>query len=317
MTAGTPAPEGTGPLPPDLLVIGSANADLVVPVGHRPGAGETVLGGDLVVQPGGKGANQAVAAARLGARVAFAGCLGVDGYGDLLLSSLIRAGVDVTDVCRLDGVPTGVALISLTPDGDNAIIVSAGANAHVTKGDVQRAMRCGGRGTPQVVALQLELPLPVVEHAALVAAAAGARVVLNLAPPATLAADVLAVCDPLVLNAHEAGLLLGRAEPAGPDAIDALFVLGPRSVVLTLGAAGAVVADADGTIALAAPAVIPVDTTGAGDALTGALAWRLVEGDTLPDAVRFAVRVASTATLRPGAQPSFPRPEEVLAASDH
>ncbi|HET9658581.1 MAG TPA: ribokinase [Kineosporiaceae bacterium] len=303
-------------VPPDVLVIGSANADLVVAVDRRPAAGETVLGGDLVVQPGGKGANQAVAAARLGARAAFAGCLGDDAHGDLLLASLTAAGVDVTLARRLAGVPTGVALISVTPDGDNAIIVSPGANAQVGTGDVERALRTdgGADGGARVVVLQLELPPPVVAHAAVRAAGAGARVVLNPAPPAPLPPAVLAVCDPLVLNAHEAGVLLGLRGPAGPGAADALLALGPRSVVLTLGAGGAVVADPAGTTVVAAPRVTPVDTTGAGDALIGALAWRLVSGDGLVEAVRFAVRVASTATLRPGAQPSFPHPDEVLPA---
>lgn len=317
---------------PAVLVIGSANADLVVRVQRRPGAGETVLGGDLAVQPGGKGANQAVAAARLGARVAFAGCLGADGHGQLLLSSLTRAGVDVAETCLLDGVPTGVALISVTPDGDNAIIVSPGANGHVTRGDVQRAVRMGGRGTPAVIVLQLELPPDVVEHAATLAADAGARVVLNLAPPIPLPQQVLRVCDPLVLNQHEAAVLLTGTgtgtdddHEAGPGsdpeepirAAERVLALGPRSVVLTLGAGGAVAATGSGEVVhVPAPEVTPVDTTGAGDALTGALAWRLAEGDGLVEAVRFAVRVGSTTTLLPGAQPSFPRLDDVLAGVD-
>jgi ribokinase len=323
-----------------ILVIGSANADLVVAVDRRPGAGETVLGGDLAVQPGGKGANQAVAAARLGASVAFAGCVGSDAHGQVLLTSLTRAGVDVSGICRLDGIPTGVALISVTPDGDNAIIVSPGANGHVTMGDVERALRIAGGDAPRVVVLQLELPIDVVAHAASLAARAGARVVLNLAPPARVDPNTLRLCDPLVLNQHEAAVLLdtagsgtagpgtagpgtagpGTAGPgtAGPgtatatDTAAAVLTLGPRSVVLTLGAAGAVAGTPEGIEHVPAPVVTPVDTTGAGDALTGALAWRLAEGDGLLEAVRFAVRVGSTATLRPGAQPSFPRLRDVL-----
>jgi ribokinase len=303
----------TRPPSPDVMVIGSANADVTIRVDRRPGAGETVLGSDLALHPGGKGANQAVAAARLGAQVAFAGCIGSDTHGDLLLLALIKAGVDVSNICRLHGVPTGVALISLTPDGDNAIIVSPGANGHVTKGDVQQALGNGDRGTPRVVVLQLELPLPVVEHAMSLAAAVGARVVLNLAPPVPLPRETLRLCDPLVLNEHEAGVLLRRAAPVGAEAVHDLLETGPRSVVLTLGAAGAVTSWPGGAVQVPAPAVIPVDTTGAGDALTGALAWRLAEGDDLAEAVRFAVRVGSTATLLPGAQPSFPRAPDVLA----
>jgi ribokinase len=334
-----PLPATSEPDSPDILVIGSANADLVVLVDRRPAAGEKVLGGDLAVRPGGKGANQAVAAARLGARVAFAGCLGSDAHGQLLLASLTRAGVDVSETCHLDGVPTGVALISVTPDGDNAIIVSPGANAHVSKGDVRRALTGGGRWTARVVVVQLELPLPVVEHAASIAATAGSRVVLNLAPPAALPRDLLELCDPLVLNGHEAQALLvattgsanARNTPTGTrtgatswptgatmrarDTSEAVLELGPRSVVLTLGAAGAMVTWPGGSKHVAALPVVPVDTTGAGDALTGALAWRLAEGDGLVEAARFAVRVASTSTLLPGAQPSFPRLGDVLDPS--
>ena len=361
-----------------VLVIGSANADLVVPVERRPRAGETVLGGDLSVAPGGKGANQAVAAARLGARVAFAGCLGRDAHGQLLLESLSGAGVDVSGVRHVDGAPTGVALISVTPDGDNAIIVSPGANAHVDVHDVRRSLAPHGSaagpadapgtgsadapgtgsadapGTgsdvPRVVVLQLELPIDVVSAAVRLADDAGARVVLNLAPPAPLAPDVLRRCDPLVLNEHEAATLLRRpspphvqhpdtqrpdtqpadvqpadvqppqaqpqqTQPQPPDAAGvaaAVLALGPRSVVLTMAAAGAVLVRAGITVHVAAARVSPVDTTGAGDALTGALAARLAAGDDLVNALRFAVRVATTATLRPGAQPSFPFPDEVL-----
>jgi ribokinase len=298
----------------EIVVIGSANADLVVPVDRRPAAGETVLGGQLAVLPGGKGANQAVAAARLGGRVRFAGCLGTDPHGDLLLSSLAGAGVDVSAVRRTAAAPTGVALITVTPDGDNAIIVSPGANAEVHAGDVERALAAA---TPAVVVLQLELPLATVTRAALLAADAGGRVVLNLAPVAALPPDVLAVCDPLVLNEHEAAVLLGRAEPVSASDVTRVLALGPRSVVLTLGGEGAAIAERStgGVVSRApAPSVSPVDTTGAGDALTGALAWRLAEGDGLVEAVRYAVRVASTATLRPGAQPSFPRADEVLQA---
>jgi ribokinase len=340
-----PLPATSEPDSPDILVIGSANADLVVLVDRRPAAGETVLGGDLAVRPGGKGANQAVAAARLGARVAFAGCVGSDAHGRLLLASLTRAGVDVSETCHLDGVPTGVALISVTPDGDNAIIVAPGANAHVSKGDVRRALTGGGRWTARVVMVQLELPLPVVEYAAAIAATAGSRVVLNLAPPAALPRDLLELCDPLVLNGHEAEALLAatpgsataRNTPTGTrtgatfgttgattttggttrvrDTATAVLALGPRSVVLTLGAAGAIASWPGGSEHVAALPVVPVDTTGAGDALTGALAWRLAMGDSLVEAVRFAVRVASTSTLLPGAQPSFPRLDDVLDPS--
>jgi ribokinase len=304
--------------PGAVVVVGSVNADLIVQVERRPGPGETVLGGDLVVRPGGKGANQAVAAARLGAGVTFVGCVGSDAYAGLLVESLVEAGVDVRELHRVPG-PSGTALITVTPDGDNSIVVSPGANARMTPD------RLGGLTdlltAARILVLQRELPPATVERAALLAGERGVRLLLNLAPPARLPATVLALCDPLVVNQHEAAVLLprfagvppGRAS-VGPDDLTDLLALGPRSVVLTLGSHGAVAGWPEGRAQVAAPRVAAVDTTGAGDALAGALAGRLADGDVLTDAVEYAVRVGSTAVMRRGAQPSFPHPEEVLGA---
>ncbi|RLK60230.1 ribokinase [Actinokineospora cianjurensis] len=269
-----------------LVVVGSANADLVVAVARRPAAGETVLGGDTRVAPGGKGANTAVAAARLGAAVRFIGAVGRDAYGDLLLGSLTEAGVDVGGVRRVDR-PTGVAAIAVTPDGENSIIVSPGANGALLPEDV----RLGGA---RVVVASLEVPLPVVEHAVLAAEQAGIRAVVNLSPVAVLSPDVFAVLDPLVVNEHEA---------AG---LGDLLALGVRSAVVTRGALGADVVTAEGTTTVPAPKIDVVDTTGAGDAFTGALAVGLANGERLVDAVRAAVKVASLSVTLPGAQPSYP-----------
>ncbi|MEU0807403.1 ribokinase [Streptomyces sp. NPDC005970] len=315
----------------DLLVVGSANADLVIGVERRPAAGETVLGSDLVVHPGGKGANQAVAAARLGARTALLARVGDDAYGRLLLESQRAAGVDTAGVLVGDA-PTGVALITVDPSGDNSIVVSPGANARLSPEDVRAAAAL--LASARVVSLQLEIPLDTVATVAEVVRTArggadtgegrgegtgegGPRVVLNPSPPAPLPAEVLAVCDPLVVNEHEARFLLGD-DPAGreetPDAwAAALLARGPRSVVVTLGAAGALVADRDRTALVPSLPVKAVDTTGAGDAFTGALAWRLGLGEDLETAVRFAVRVGAAAVTRDGAQESFPTAEEVAA----
>ncbi|MEU0845147.1 ribokinase [Streptomyces sp. NPDC005962] len=303
----------------DLLVVGSANADLVVGVDRRPGAGETVLGSDLAVHPGGKGANQAVAAGRLGARTALLARVGDDDYGRLLLDSQRAAGVDTVGVL-VGGAPTGVALITVDPSGDNSIVVSPGANSRLTPGDVRGAGSL--LAAARVVSLQLEIPLETV--AAVVRAAdagfgdrPGPRVVLNPSPPASLPADVLAACDPLVVNEHEARYLLSD-HPAG-DATDpeawasALLARGPRSVVVTLGGAGALVAERDRTVRVPSVPVEAVDTTGAGDAFTGALAWRLGVGDDLETAVRYAVRVGAAAVTRAGAQVSFPTADEVAS----
>ncbi|MEV6317083.1 ribokinase [Streptomyces sp. NPDC051776] len=298
----------------DLLVVGSANADLVVRVDRRPAAGETVLGSDLAVHPGGKGANQAVAAARLGARTALLARVGEDGHGRLLLESLRVAGVD-TDAVLTGGAPTGVALITVDPAGDNSIVVSPGANARLAPADVTDAARLTAAA---VVSLQLEVPLETIAATVRAAAAAGTRVVLNASPPASLPADVLAACDPLVVNEHEARFLLGDRPEAGssePEAwASALTALGPRSVVVTLGADGALVTAADGTsVRVPSPPVKAVDTTGAGDAFTGTLAWRLGSGEDLETAVRFAVRVGAAAVTRAGAQESFPTADEIPA----
>jgi len=294
----------------DLLVVGSANADLVIGVDRRPAAGETVLGSDLATHPGGKGANEAVAAARLGARTALLARVGDDAHGQLLTDSLRAAGVDTTGVLT-GGAPTGVALITVDPSGGNSIVVSPGANAHLTPADVAAARELVAAS--RVVSLQLEIPLDTVAAAASAAAEAGARVVVNPSPPAPLPPQVLAVCDPLVVNEHEARSLLATADAGGTpeDWAAGLLALGPRSVVITLGGDGALAATAEGSVLVPSLTVEVVDTTGAGDAFTGALAWRLGVGDDLVTAVRFAVRVGAASVTKPGAQQSYPTLKEV------
>ncbi|GAA4636514.1 ribokinase [Actinoallomurus vinaceus] len=281
----------------DVLVVGSVNADLVVRVDRRPAAGETVLGSDLATYPGGKGANQAVAAARLGGRVAFLGRAGTDGQGVFLRDALRGDDVDIAHLLTTPG-PSGVALITVGPEGDNSIIVSPGANGRVTEDDITAARPLIAAAS--VVSLQLEIPLDAVLAAARAADDAGARVVFNLSPPAEVPDELLALCDPLVVNEHEAAFL-GADDPAG------LLARGPRSVVITKGADGAVVADGTGVTEVPTPSVEAVDTTGAGDAFTGALAWRLAQGDDLAEAARFAARVGAAAVRVAGAQSSFPR----------
>ncbi|MEU5990470.1 ribokinase [Spirillospora sp. NPDC047418] len=297
----------------DVVVVGSVNADLVVGVDRRPAPGETVLGSDLAVHPGGKGANQAVAAARLGGRAAIVGRVGDDGHGALLRGALAAAGVDLAHLATTPGVPTGVALITVGPDGDNSIIVSPGANARLGPADIAaaRAMIAGAA----VVSFQLEVPLPAVAAAARAAAGAGGRVVLNLSPPAPVPDALLARCDPLVVNEHEAAFLLGgaRGDPRGGarGTAAALAESGPRSVVVTLGAGGVVVADGAGTTAIPSPRTEAVDTTGAGDAFTAALCLRLARGDALRDAARYATRAGAAAVRGRGAQSSFPTEDEL------
>ncbi|TDE35770.1 ribokinase [Actinomadura sp. 6K520] len=293
----------------EVVVVGSVNADLVVGVDRRPAPGETVLGSDLATHPGGKGANQAVAAARLGGRVGIVGRIGDDGHGELLRGALAAAGVDLGRLTVTEGTPSGVALITLGPDGDNSIIVSPGANARLAPDDIAAArdMITGA----SVVSCQLEVPLPAVEAAARAAAEAGGRVVLNLSPPAPVPDGLLGRCDPLVVNEHEAAYLLGGARERAEETAEALVRSGARSAVVTLGAAGVVVADGDGTAAIPSPKAEAVDTTGAGDAFTAALCLRLARGDTLRDAARYATRVGAAAVRKRGAQSSYPRPDEL------
>ncbi|MHC0432146.1 ribokinase [Streptomyces sp. O3] len=294
----------------DLVVVGSANVDLVTGVERRPARGETVLGSDLSVHPGGKGANQALAAARLGARTALLARVGDDAHGRLLLDAQRAAGVDTGGVL-VGGAPTGVALITVDPSGDNSIVVSPGANARLVPEDVRAAGSLLGRA--RVVSVQLEIPLDTVAEVVR-ALPVGARLVLNPSPPAPLPAEVLAACDPLVVNEHEAAVVLGGfAGPEPEDWARRLLALGPRSAVVTLGAAGALVAESGtgAVVRVPSPRVDAVDTTGAGDAFTAALAWRLGRGEALPAAAAFAARVGAAAVTRKGAQESFPTAEEV------
>ncbi|GGN06833.1 ribokinase [Lentzea pudingi] len=282
-----------------LLVLGSANADLVVEVGRRPAGGETVLGGDTVVLPGGKGANTAVAAARVGASVALVSAVGGDGYGSLLRESLESSGVG-TALVKTSERPTGIAYITVTPDGENSIVVSPGANADVSLSDVD-ALSFDG---VQVLTCSLEVPLETVVHAIGVASEAGVRTVLNLSPVADLPAETLRRLSVLIVNEHEAAQLASDWQ--------GLLDLGPASAIITLGSRGAAVVEKSGVVEVPSIEVDEVvDTTGAGDAFAGALSARLAEGDDLVRAARYAAKVAALSVTKAGAQPSYPTAAEV------
>lgn len=292
-----------------VVVVGSANVDLVVDVARHPGPGETVLGGELRRSPGGKGANQAVAAARAGgAATSFVGALGHDDAAELVLQSLHGAGVATDAVLRVDG-PTGTAMITVTPDGENTIVVSAGANERVAMTPTATAAVAGA----DVVLAQLEIPLEAV-LAAGAARRPGSLLVLNAAPSRPLPDELWAALDVLVVNEHEAVDLA----PGGGDvdaAVDRLLETVPV-VVVTLGARGALVARR-GRPVVHVPSVDvePVDSTGAGDTFCGVLAARLAEGHDVVAAVQLATVAGALAVTRRGAQSGVPTAAEVLATA--
>lgn len=298
----------------EVFVVGSVNQDFVLKVKRRPAPGETVTEGELSLYNGGKGANQDAAAALLGASVAFLGRVGKDDLGGPLVAALEAKGVDTRLVSAVEGESTGAAFITLTPDGENAIVVAPGANQRLSLRDVDDAAPAVREAA--VLVAQMEVPLDVVARAVEVASAGGTRALVNLAPPAKLPRNVLQELDPLVVNEHEAAFLLGSGVDGAEGALSAardLLSLGPRSAVITLGAAGAVFADADSAGHLPAPEAEAVDTTGAGDAFVGALAARLARGAALEEAVSYAVRAGAAAVAKEGAQSSLPTPDVVEA----
>lgn len=296
----------------NVLVFGSLNADLVFPLETLPAPGETVIGPGYAVIPGGKGANQAVAAAGSGVQVGMAGCVGGDTFGELLLASLAGAGVDAGLVRRV-GVPTGCAAIGVDRTGANLIMVAGGANYEARADDVPDAAL-----TPETL-LVLQMETAPAENWALVrrARACGAKVLLNVAPAAPVPADALDLIDLLVVNEGEA---LAVARHVGIDAADP--VNAGRSLarvtggicVVTLGGDGAVAWSAAGSgWRIGALPITPVDTTAAGDAFVGWLAARLADGDALPTALRWATVASGIACLTAGAQPSLPSLDAVAA----
>ena len=309
MTAATASsPDGT------IVVVGSVNVDLLAQVRRHPRPGETLHGTGGRMLPGGKGANQAVAAARLGARVAMVGAVGSDVQAEAALSALREAGVDLGHVAEIEG-PTGLAIVTVAEDGENSIVVIAGANDAMDAGRVRAAAEV--ISAARIVVCQGEIPRDGIE--ALPALVTG-RFLHNPAPVMELDPAVLRASDPLVVNQHEAGLVLAQLAPAqeapeDPEAVvAALRAAGIPSAVLTLGADGSLVADQAGVRRIPPAPVEAVDTTGSGDAFIGALALGLARGDDLATAARLASRVGAFAATGEGAQPSYPTAADELPA---
>jgi ribokinase len=305
-----------------IVVVGSLNADLTIYCERLPQPGETVHGNGFAVNPGGKSANQAVAAGRLGGHVSLVGAVGDDANGKMLQASVAGAGVDVGHV-RTSGEPTGVAVIAVDAHGENNIIISAGANGTLSPADVADAGDVLDGAA--VVSLCLEVAMPTVLAAAQAGHDAGATVLLNLSPYAHIPAELAELADVLLVNAHEAALFLGPgasvpgvdAHAAQWDAVRERFAgRGIRQVLVTLGAHGSVVLDSEvapgAQVTFVAPTrVDAVDTTGAGDAFTGAVAVRLAAGDALAEAAAFASVAAALATTRKGTQAAYPETADV------
>jgi ribokinase len=298
----------------NILVVGSSNTDMVIRVPRIPKPGETVLGGEFTMAPGGKGANQAVAAARAGGHVTFVARVGDDVFGERALANFQADGIDTRFVFRTPGAPSGIALINVDGRGENSISVASGANALLSVADVEAA----GPAfiSADILLVQLESPLAVVEAAVRKAAEAGVPVVLNPAPAQPLGDALLSLVAVLTPNEHEAEFLTGipvRDESGAREAAVRLRARGVVSVVITRGERGVYAASAEFEGLVPAFKVEAVDTTGAGDVFNGALAVALAEKTPLPEALRFAAAAAALSVTRPGAQPSAPTRAEIGA----
>ena len=293
-----------------VVVCGSLNMDVIVQSKRRPLAGETILDGKVSFLPGGKGSNQAIAAARLGARTAMLGAVGADVFGKTLRDVLADNGVDAAGVTVVRGETTGVAVIQVA-EGDNAITGAAGANARFAKPMIGRKPRKG-----EIWVAQFETPLATTDAVFRRARAAGARTILNLAPMLRHPKRLLKFVDIAVLNEIELAQATGikiTSTSSQTLIAAACCKLGPTTVIATLGGRGLVMVSPDGVVALPAFKAKVVDTTGAGDCFVGALAARLLSGASVIDAARYANAAAACSVERLGATPSMPIPKEVAA----
>lgn len=285
-----------------IVVVGSLNMDLVVRTPRLPSVGETIIGSDFHIFPGGKGANQAVAAARLGGKVKLIGRVGSDSFGETLIETVARDNVDADHVLKDPQAATGVALITVDSNGQNTIVVASGANAKLSPEDIDNA-REAFEGAA-VLLLQLESPLKAVNHAIDLARGHGAKVVLNPAPAQLLDLEFLSRVDYLVPNQTELALMTGMESI--PDAVKALEAFGLKHVIVTLGDQGVLVVDEGQAVNLPAHPVQVVDTTAAGDAFVGAFAVALTEGHPVLTAASWGNAAGALAVTRAGAQPSLP-----------
>lgn len=297
---------------PKILVVGSSNTDMVVRLERLPRPGETLLGGEFQSVPGGKGANQAVAAARAGGEVTFLARVGADGLGEAAIAGFLRDGIDVSHVLRTEGKPSGVALIMVSEAGENSIAVASGANGALSAEDVRQSHSLFGAA--EIVLVQLETPLESVEATVGLCAELGKRVILNPAPALELSDELLKQVAILTPNETEAEILSGIPVKDPESAKRAglrLLERGVESVIVTCGEAGAMLVTRSERRLIPTRRVTAVDTTAAGDVFNGALAVALGEGKPLGESIPFANVAASISVTRQGAQPSAPQREEI------
>ena len=297
-----------------ITVIGSANVDTFMRLERLPRVGETVTDGVVMQAYGGKGANQAVGAARAGGRVAFVGCLGDDSHGHTIRDNFLSDGIDVRSLILRPGIPTGSALVLVDRHGNNCIAVAPGANHALTPDDIDANADVIDHAS--LLVMQMELPSPATARTLERAAARGIPVLFNFAPAHSLTFSISSAMTGLVVNETEAEALFGRPvqdSESARAAAEALLARGPSFVVVTLGGQGVVIVSADVRVSLPPFPVTPVDTTGAGDIFCGALAVSIVEGQDLPVAARFASAAAALSVTRIGAQPSAPLRAEIDA----
>jgi ribokinase len=297
---------------PKITIVGSFNTDLMTRTPRMPKAGETILGGPFVTGPGGKGANQAVAAARLGAEVSIVVKLGQDYYGDLAFENLRKEGINTNYIIRTTTTHTGAAFILVDDHGENMIVVAGGANNQLLPEDIDHIREAIVEA--DILIMQLEIPLETVLYAARIAAEAGVKVQLNPAPGQMLPQELLSLVDYLTPNETEAQIVTGLAVDELQDAEQAarsLLISGVKNVVLTLGSRGALVMTSDKSRHIPGRKVKVLDTTGAGDAFNGALAVALTEGKPLEEAVDFANCTAALQVTKQGTAPAMPYRAEV------
>ena len=296
-----------------ILVVGSSNTDMVIQTPHFPAPGETILGGRFLMNAGGKGANQAVAAARLGGMVTFVGKIGDDIFGKQAVQQLKDEGINVDFVAVDPENPSGVALITVDKKGENSIVVAPGSNGTLSSADFDKAIV--ELDDSEFVLMQLEIPIPTVEHIARMASKKQKKVVLNPAPAAVLTDELLQNLYIITPNETEAELLTGIKVTDEQSALKAALVLnekGVELVIITMGAAGAFLLSNGKSEIISAPKVEAVDTTAAGDTFNGALVVALSEGKTIQESIAFANKAAAISVTRIGAQSSVPYRKEIL-----